>query len=237
MLRIGICDDAGETVEYHAGMMKRIMEQLGMNADIRKCYTGNELLMEMEDNGNFHLILLDIEMESLNGIETAQKIRCRDPYVVLIFISAYDQYCKAAIGVQPFDYLDKPVPYSRLKRSVEEAYERQIEAGESYVIQMNRMYHSIDLKNVYYFRSELRKIYVTGKQPEYWFYGKLDKIEEALKNKRHKFLRIHKSFLVNCRYIARHGYDRIMLRNGEELEVSRSNRSKVRKYYMEQMEQ
>lgn len=236
MLRIGICDDAAEVVEYHANQVHRIMRQLGMNADIRKCYTANELLMEIEDNGNFHLILLDIEMDCMNGIEAAKKIRNLDPYVVLIFVSAYDQYCKEAIGVQPFAYLDKPVDYSKMKEVIEEAYNRQIEEGENFTFRVNRVYHSIDLKSVYYFKSELRKIYIVGKQHECWFYGKLDQIERLLQHKRHTFLRIHKSFLVNCRYITAYRYEKIIMQNGDELEVSKANRSKVRRYYMEQMD-
>lgn len=236
MLRIGICDDVAEIVEYHAEQVYRIMRQLGMNVDIRKCYTSNELLMEIEDNGSFHLILLDIEMDYLNGIDAAKRIRNLDPYVVLIFVSAYDQYCKEAISVQPFAYLDKPVTYSKMKKVIEEAYDRQIEAGENFTFRINRVYHSIDLKSVYYFRSELRKIYIVGKKQECWFYGKLDQIEGILQHKRHAFLRIHKSFLVNCRYIASYSYEKIMMQNGDELEVSKANRSKVRRCYMEQMD-
>lgn len=104
MLRIGICDDEREALEAHAEQVRRIMRQMGMNADIQKCHTGNELLMEIEENGKFHIILLDIEMEHMNGIEVARKIRDTDAYVVLIFISAFDQYCKEAISVQPYAF-------------------------------------------------------------------------------------------------------------------------------------
>lgn len=74
MLRIGICDDEREALESHTELVRHIMQKMGMNADIRKCHTGNELLMEMEENGKFDIILLDIEMEYMNGIESARKI-------------------------------------------------------------------------------------------------------------------------------------------------------------------
>ncbi|MBD5480415.1 MAG: response regulator transcription factor [Lachnospiraceae bacterium] len=236
MLRIGICDDVRETVEYHANVVQRIMRQLSLNVDIRKCYTGNELLIEMEDGGNFHLILLDIEMENMNGIETARKIRSLDHYVVLIFVTAYNQYSREAIEVQPFAYLNKALDYFEVKKAIEEAYNRQIEIEENFSFQVNRIWHSMALKDIYYFRSELRKIYIIGKLSEQCFYGKMDRVEDRLQHKRHTFLRIHKSFLVNCRYIARYSYERIVLRNGDELEISRSNRSMVRKYYMEMLD-
>ena len=70
MLRIEICDDEREAVEAHAEQVCRIMRQMRMKADIQKCYTGNELLLEIEENGKFHIIPLDIEMEYMNGIES-----------------------------------------------------------------------------------------------------------------------------------------------------------------------
>lgn len=236
MLRIGICDDEREAVEAHAEQVRRIMRQMGMKADIRKCYTGNELLMEIEENGKFHIILLDIEMEHMNGIEVARKIRDIDAYVVLIFISAFDQYCKEAISVQPYAFLDKPLQQVQISRAIEEAYKRQIEQGETYNFRFDRVYYSIDLNEICYFRSELRKVFIVTRQTEYWFYGKIDQVEKALSQKRHRFLRIHKSFLVNSHYISRYHYEKVILQNGEELEISRSQRNLIRKYCIELME-
>lgn len=236
MLRIGICDDEREALETHTEKVRHIMQQMGMNADIRKCRTGNELLMEMEENGKFDIILLDIEMEYMNGIEAARKIRETDAYVVLIFISAFDQYCKEAISVQPYAFLDKPLQQAQIGEAIGEAYRRQIEQKETFDFQAGRVYYSVDLREICYFRSELRKVFVVTRQKEYWFYGKVDEVEWVLSQKRHRFLRIHKSFLVNSRYIVCYHHDTIVLQNGEELEISRSQRSLVRKYCMELME-
>lgn len=236
MLRIGICDDEREALESHTELVRHIMQKMGMNVDIRKCHTGNELLMEMEENGKFDIILLDIEMEYMNGIEAARKIRDTDAYVVLIFISAFDQYCKEAISVQPYAFLDKPLQQAQIGEAIGEAYRRQIEQKETFDFRAGRVYYSIDLREICYFRSELRKVFVITRQEEYWFYGKIDQVERVLSQKKHRFLRIHKSFLVNSRYIVRYLHDTIALQNGEELEISRSQRSLVRKYCMELME-
>ncbi|MCM1560833.1 MAG: LytTR family DNA-binding domain-containing protein [Butyrivibrio sp.] len=236
MLRIGICDDERAAVEAHAEQIRNIMRQMGMNADIRKCYTGDELLLEIEESGKFHIILLDIKMERINGIEVAKKIRRMDAYVVIIFISAFDQYCKEAISVQPYAFLDKPLQQSQIRKAIEEAYKRQIEEKETYDFKYGRVYYSVDLREIYYFSSDRRKIFIAAKQEEYWFYGKLDQVEQTLSKKKHRFLRIHKSFLVNSRYIVRYYYEKVVLQNGEELEISMSKRNSIRKYYMESLE-
>lgn len=48
MLRIGICDDEREALESHTELVCHIMQKMGMNADIRKCHTGNELLIKQD---------------------------------------------------------------------------------------------------------------------------------------------------------------------------------------------
>ncbi len=233
MLRIAICDDDAETVGYHMGEVRRIMRQMGINADIRKCYTGDELLMEMEESGMFHIVLLDIEMQRMNGIETARRVRRLDPYAVLIFISAYDQYCKAAISVQPYAFLDKPAPSAALEKTLKEVCHRQLEEREAFDYHKNKVYYNVDLRDIYYFRSDLRKVYIIGKKEIQWFYGKLDEVEQILSRKKRLFIRIHKSLLVNWHYISCYRYEKIILQNGEELEISKSHRSLARRYYMD----
>ena len=59
-MRIGICDDIREEVEKQEKQVRQITYQIGIRADIRKCYSGMNLLMEIELSGQFDIILLDI---------------------------------------------------------------------------------------------------------------------------------------------------------------------------------
>ena len=83
-MRIGICDDIREEVEKQEKQVRQITYQIGIRADIRKCYSGMDLLMEIELSGQFDIILLDIELGGMNGIETARQIRESD---VILFSS------------------------------------------------------------------------------------------------------------------------------------------------------
>lgn len=72
--------------------------------------------------GNMDIILLDIEMGGINGVETARRIREKDNRAILFFISYYEQYCKEIINVQPFRFIDKPVSEEELDRGFREAF-------------------------------------------------------------------------------------------------------------------
>lgn len=62
MLRIGICDDIREEVEKQEKQVRQITYQIGIRADIRKCYSGMDLLMEIELSGQFLIIVTILKM-------------------------------------------------------------------------------------------------------------------------------------------------------------------------------
>ena len=114
MIRIGICDDLVEELQIQEKMVKSIVYSLGLNVEIKCFQSGEDLLWEIEQKGNMDIILLDVEMGGINGVETARQLRKKDNRVILFFISYHDQYCKEIINVQPFGFIDKPVSEVKL---------------------------------------------------------------------------------------------------------------------------
>ena len=88
----------------------------------------------MEQKGNMDIILLDIEMGGINGVETARQIREKDNRAILFFISCYDQYCKEIINVQPFRFIDKPVSEAELESSFKEAFKAMSQKEEIFEV-------------------------------------------------------------------------------------------------------
>lgn len=78
MIRIGICDDLVEQLQIQEEMVRNIVCRLGLNTEIKCFQSGEDLLWEMEQKGNMDIILLDIEMGGINGVETARRIREKD---------------------------------------------------------------------------------------------------------------------------------------------------------------
>lgn len=87
MIRIGICEDLEEELKREKVMVQEIMQELGCNVQIVCCLSGEELLCEIESRGDFDILLLDIQMNGRNGVETARIIRETDHKAVMIFIS------------------------------------------------------------------------------------------------------------------------------------------------------
>lgn len=118
MLAIAVCDD--EVIECcnMARKIKDILEEMKIPCFIRQFRSGTELLQAVE---SFDMIFLDIMMQNLDGIKTAQIFRKKAFDKILIFISSSREYVFEAYDVEAFQYLLKPVDDKKLRRVLQKA--------------------------------------------------------------------------------------------------------------------
>ena len=88
--------------------------------------------------------------------------------------------------------------------------------------------NKIRMKDIVYFESVYRKIYIHTLQGTDCFYGKLSAIEKNLKSSVIPFIRIHQSYLINYHYISQYKSSKIIMENGSELIVSAAYRTAVK---------
>lgn len=237
MLRIGICEDISPELIQLKNMVVAILAELSVNADVCCFRSGEELLYELEQSGSMDILFLDIQMNGLNGVEAARAIRQQDNRAVMIFVSAYDQYCKELIEVQPFAFIDKPVSKERVRQVLGHVLAVHFSVKEGYRFSYQKIQYNIPLSEIRYFQSDKRLVRIStsekgGLETEYVFYGKLEKVEETIAQSDMRFLRVRKSFLVNPRYIVTYGANRVVLDNGLKVEISRNYKESVKQYYL-----
>ena len=119
MYRLLIADD--EMIERKV-LYKTIQKNLGEKCEIFQAENGREAL-EIFEEKKIQILILDIEMPGINGIEAARKIREKDKYCSIIFLTAFDEfsYARNAIQVRALDYLLKPYNEQELMLVLEEA--------------------------------------------------------------------------------------------------------------------
>lgn len=233
MIRIGICEDIEEELEKERNMIWEIMQELGHNIKIFCFQSGEDLLYEIENSGRMDIIVMDIQMDGKSGIETSKAIRKTDRNVILIFVSLYDQYCKEAISVQPFAFVDKPLSYENLRRALMEAVEIWNREDALFEFRFRKIRYCFLLRKIYYFESNKRQICICSEGKTAIYYSKLDDVEKKLKKSDIRFLRINKSFLANAVYIREYHYDYIVMDSGKEIQIGGKYRDSVRQYCME----
>lgn len=133
--------------------------------------------------------------------------------------------------VRPFQFLVKPVTDKIMEKCFKSVYE-DINSEDFYFrYSYQRMNHKVPIKDILYFESNKRKIFIVTEQEILELYGKLNEIEETLKTCKISFLRVHQSFLVNYKHISGQSYDSVVMDNGQKISISEDRRKIISEQY------
>lgn len=237
MIRIAICDDEEFHVNREAELVKKYMIINEIEYEIVTFSSGQELLEKYDTYPRFDIIFLDIVMNDKTGIETAQLIRKKDSRVYIVYITAYIDFALDGYKTKTFRYILKN--RSTFEGAVKEcldafSYEQnycrnklhfrcvegELCATPEEILLLESIKHKVHFKVLW-----------NGELVEYTYYGKLDEFEEMLKC--YGFVRCHKSFLVNLRFICTNPSDVLKLDNGMEIPVARSKRQNVQDEFLD----
>ena len=225
MLRICICDDEKIQRSELKSIINRELELKGVDFSIEESEDGETLMSILNrDKNYFDIIFLDIEMDGIDGVETARQIRALNDTAVIIFVTGFADYVFDGYEVKAFNYILKPYREEKIADVLSEAL-KQIDYVQNkfFIVQLNSSSYKLYLNDIIYFASDKRKIKVITEGNTYEFYGKLDDIEKELPN---FFIRIHQRYLVNLNFVISIGNNYVKI-NGEKLPISRNRYQNV----------
>jgi two-component system response regulator AlgR len=164
---------------------------------------GREAL-DLVGDGNVDVVLLDIRMPEIDGIEVAQHLQKLDRPPAIIFTTAYDVYAIRAFEVHAIDYLLKPIRAARLKDALLRARPARAPGIEALRTAANRppaflsvqergRIHLVPVEDVIYLKAELKYVTVRTAQREYLIEDPLAKLEQEYAE---RFVRVHRNCLV-----------------------------------------
>jgi DNA-binding LytR/AlgR family response regulator len=174
---------------------------------------------------DYDLVLLDVEMPGMNGIEVAKDIRRMDGRVVIMFITNMAQYAINGYEVNALDYVLKPVTYADFVLKMKKA-ERYIQRNEDYrlTLEMPDGIVTLYISDLIYVEVERHYLIYNTVHGKYRARGSMKAIEEKLLL--HRFLKCNRCYLVNLKYVeAVNGQD--LRVGGEELPISRNKKNEV----------
>lgn len=91
--------------------------------------------------------------------------------------------------------------------------------------------YKVLIRDILYFESSKRKVFIVTREETFEFYGKLNEIENSLKVCKISFLRVHQSFLVNYKHIKGQSYDFVVMDNGKKISISEDRRKLISEQY------
>ena len=122
MIHIAIVEDDPQVREQLVGYVRRYERQFGRMFDLTTFSDGDEIVSDYR--AVYDIILLDIEMQRMDGMTAAEAIRRVDKDVILIFITNMAQFAIRGYAVDALDYVLKPVPYFAFSQQLQKAVDR-----------------------------------------------------------------------------------------------------------------
>lgn len=231
MLNIAICDDDIQTTGQLEMLIQNIAKKNFIDADIEVFWNGESLTDAVAAGDSFDIIYLDIEMDKEDGISAAKKIRIYDKNVLIIYVTSHENHMKESFAVRPFQFLVKPVNENQMEACFKAAYE-DICSGDFYFrYSYQRMNYKVLIRDILYFESNKRKVFIVTGEETFELYGKLNEIENSLKACKVSFLRVHQSFLVNYKHVKGQSYDFVVMDNGKKIPISEDRRKMISEQY------
>ena len=217
MLSIAVCDD--EVIECcnMEKRIKRVMEEMKIPCIIRQFRSGGELLQTLE---SFDIVFLDIIMQEMDGMKTAQLFRRKAFDKILIFVSSSREYVFEAYDVEAFQYLLKPVDDRKLKSVLQKAvFKTESRSQEFIIVSRERQKKKLFLDDIYYFEIQGRIVDAHGPEGIFTYYEQIGELENKLRDK--GFFRCHKSYLINLKYVDGYNRQEVILENGERIVIAK----------------
>lgn len=224
MLQIAICDDEQFYREKIKRLLEKYLKEHDLNYEIHLFLSGKEFLDKSENSVKYHIVFMDINMEEMDGIQTAMQMRAFHSGTYLVLITAFINYVLEGYKVNAVRYIMKDTLDAAMPECMDAILQKMkitrmnfsFMDGEKALYADNLLYvESQRHKLIFYYMEEQTHKDVI----RYHMYEKLDMIEQKLSG--YGFLRIHKSYLVNMKHIRRISNYTAAFDTGEELPVPR----------------
>ncbi len=235
MLKIAYCDDMEQDRNAIMTALTQIEEKWRDEFEIYSFTSGEELYDSVLKN-HFDIVLLDIQMGGIDGIETATRIRTVAQDTLIIFISSYDDRVKELFSTRTVAFLDKPVQLEKLEKAMSEAkniIRKDNEVYFSYSKDGTRLY--LPLNEIVYFESRKNIIVIHTNKVDDSYYDTLLSTWQQLEGTG-QFIMTHRSFIFNLKYVTITSDKVIVKDTGETFNIGRRHKEDTQERYLEYME-
>ncbi|MBW3070097.1 MULTISPECIES: LytTR family DNA-binding domain-containing protein [unclassified Actinomyces] len=217
-LRIGVVDDDARHRNVLSEYLDRFGRERGLDLQVSVFEAGGDILDGFRPI--YDILMLDIRMEGTDGLSLARLVRRIDPDVIIIFITAAQQYAINGYEVSALGYLVKPFPYSSLARELSRALEvlgRRDNAG--IVLKDGQGLRRVPVRDIVYLESSGHRLDVHLTDGAITLTGSLKQMEPKLAP--HGFFRSNSCYIVNLRHVVAVREQDSVMSTGQSLRISR----------------
>lgn len=226
--KIAVCDDMEEDVKYISSAVNQWAEKENIMVDIETFPSAESFLSRYAEQKAFDILLLDIEMPSMNGVELAKRIRKENDAVQIIFITGYTDYIAEGYEVSALHYLVKPLSETKLFKVLNRAVLKIRKNEKSLYLSLSGEMIRIPIYEIKYL--EVQQNYVTvHSKKDYTVKKTLGEFERKLDE---RFYRMGRSFIVNLSCIDKITKTDVFLSDGAIIPLPRGQYEPLNKAFI-----
>lgn len=233
---IAVCDDERAALSVLSGALVNAFRQHDVEATVEMFVSARDLVRRMKEC-TFDLLFLDIEMPGMDGLTLARQLRKEGNLIDIIFISNREDLVFDALRINPKGFIRKS-RFIQDVTSVIDAYfaARQDNKSKVLLVQSRGQVLYIPIDKLIYIEGsgKTQMAYIIGRNEPIELRKLMQQLETDLKP--YGFLRTHKGFLVNYRFIRRISDNEVILTSDQKLPVSRRKEQEIRDAYLDLMQ-
>ncbi len=229
MYRVAICDDDQQQIREAESILCRWSRQSGHMCQIRAFPSGEAFLFAYEEDKAYDILLLDVKMKDLSGLDLARRVREEDDRAEIIFLTSYFEFAGEGYEVDALHYLLKPVSGDKLIRVLDKAAERLSRQPPYVVIVCEGSTIKLYEARILYVEAFQHYISIHTAEGEYKIKENISSFGERLSN---AFFRVHRSYLVSLHHIVRISRTSVTLEGKMELPLARGKYDEINRAYI-----
>lgn len=230
-MRVVVCDDHTEDRNLLIEQIKKYCILNNLHVDIIEFCNGGDLLSDYKLN-YANIIFLDIYMDDIdeiNGVEIAKKIREIDTDSIIIFTTNSTDHALDAFSVHALDYLVKPISFDKLSTSLNRCFSLISQPTKYIEVSSNRLLIKIVLNSILYIEVFNKYCLIHTTSDTIKTYMSLSQIESKLDLK--VFIRCHRSYIVNMDHIKTFTQNDFILSNDCVVPIVKDKKINIKQLY------
>ena len=198
MINIGICEDELHYRVNIKDMLGDILSTYSINYKIYEFSSGEELLSNYPKD--LDILIMDIQMKIINGMDTARKIREFDQNLEIIFMTSFSEFMQEGYEVKAYRYILKPISERKISRNILPCINEIMKKKNNYLtINVKNYVDRIKIDSIVYIETDRPNILIYTNDNKYTTKMSISKIDKILRE--HGFFRCHNSYIVNLKLV------------------------------------
>ena len=199
-MNIAICDDEIQYLDYVAELVEKWSQLHNIDVRVHRFTNGDDLIIGHQKQC-MDLIILDIIMPLIDGINTAKELRSLDKNVPIIFLTSSKEFALDSYEVRAFHYLIKPVEQFKIFETLNEFYEKYQETQESFTAKTSLGFRKINILDVDYIEAQNKVVIVCLINGVKLEIRELFTTCQEIFTLEKGFFKCHRSYIVNLRNV------------------------------------